>query len=447
MISFIRAASLGRSLHGLLIPFLFAWPSIAVARGSQEAVHLIMSYDVSWSLTYKPDGTLPKDPALGGEFYLASSANGWNPRGQRGEYDTGGVCGNAPYLVDFVLPASVVDDPAFEFKFTRGSWDTVEVDAKGRDIANHRVAECRTGTLTDGKRVVFVEVAGFADQRPVRWPELQQAASTVTGDLRIHEVASAVLGNTRKVRVWLPPGYGDTGGTPVPRFPVLYMHDGQNCFDAATSFAGEWGVDETLTRLIGEGKVPSMIVVGIDNAGAARVDELCPVPIGAGHAPEQGGKGDAYIRFIVEEVMPLINREYRTLTGPEQTSMGGSSLGGVITLHAAMTRPELFGAILVESPALWVGDGEFLKRTTSHQRWPQRVFMAMGGKEYSDADKDAELVSQVRGVEASMRAAGLNDARLRVVVEDGAGHNEKAWAGRLGGAMEFLFGRADDARP
>jgi predicted alpha/beta superfamily hydrolase len=264
-------------------------------------------------------------------------------------------------------------------------------------------------------------------------------ASTVTGELLLHQMASAELGNTRTVRVWLPPGYREPGNEAV-RYPVLYMHDGQNCFDAATSFAGEWRVDETATDLIQRGVIRPVIVVGIDNVGAARSDEYSPIELGS-IRPGTGGKGDAYIRFLETEVMALVNREYRTLTGPENTFMGGSSLGGVITLHAAMSRPGLLGAILVESPSLWVGDGELKKRVLAHKEWPRRVFMAMGDKEYGTAARDGPLVEGAREVERSMREAGLGEDRLRFEIGVGAGHNEAAWAERLPGALGFLLAK------
>lgn len=436
----------------VLIPVIIASLAVSFAAAQQDAsperdqhVHLIMVCDQSGLFRPSEGGQPVEQP----EFFLATSLNGWDPRGHRGRTDCGDYLSD-PCRSAFSLPAAVVDDPLFEFKFTRGGWERVEVDRDGRDIANRRIVDGRPGKWIDGKRAYFFDVEGWADQRGERWPAAG-IPSTVTGDLRIHELTSAILGNTRKIRVWLPPGYEEADASSVPppdllprggggiRYPVLYMHDGQNLFDDATSFAGEWAVDETLTRLIGEGKVPPMIVVGIDNAGAARADELSPVPIGGGRAG--GGKGDLYLQFIADEVMPLINREYRTLTGPEHTFMGGSSLGGVITLRAAMTMPGKFGAILVESPALWVGDGEFLKMVTAHGNWPPRVFMAMGGTEYGDAARDRQLVEQVRKAEAAIGASVKAPARLRVVVEPDARHNEAAWRARFAGACEFLFGR------
>lgn len=392
-------------------------------------------------VVYQPRDSSPAENlGIDPKFFIASSDRNWDAKSWPclgwGTLNMP-TPGLPPAIIKIAsIPRDVALDPAFEFKVTRGTWDTVEVGADGRDIANRKIDESK-GTEAFAGLVIRVDVAGWADQRGTRWPRAA-APATVNGVLMTHDMPSAILGNSRKIRVWLPPGYTDPKNE-ATRYPVLYMHDGQNCFDAATSFSGEWGVDETLTGLIGEGKTPAMIVVGIDNAGDARADEYSPIELGS-RVPGKGGRGDLYVRFVAEEVMPFVNKAYRTKTGPANTAMGGSSLGGIITLHAAMSMQGVFGAVLVESPSLWVGDGEFLRIVKENRVWPQRVFMAMGAAEYGDAARDADLVAKVRDAEAAMRAAGLDESRLRVVIEPGAAHNEKAWAARLSGAMQFLFG-------
>lgn len=401
-------------------------------------------------VVYQPrDSSVAENLGNDPKFYIASNMKEWDARGWpcTGWGTLNAANPNLPPAIIKIasVPRDIALSPEFEFKVTRGTWDTSEVAADGSDLPA-RTIDVTNATEAYAGLVVRVDVEGWADQRGTRWPrgpEKAKASTSSAGIVMTHDMPSASLGNSRKIRVWLPPGYTDVRNE-ATRYPVLYMHDGQNCFDAATSFAGEWGVDETLTRLIGEGNVPSMIVVGIDSVPADRTNEYSPVDLGS-QGKGTGGKGDLYLRFVAEEVMPFVNKVYRTKTGPQFTAMGGSSLGGLITLHAAMSMPGVFGAILVESPSLWVGDGEMLRRVKAQHVWPQRVFLAMGTKEKGDAANDEAWVSQTREAEAAMRAAGLDDSRLRFVIEEGAAHDAKAWARRFGGAVEFLFSGAPSA--
>ena len=176
-------------------------------------------------------------------------------------------------------------------------------------------------------------------------------ASGATGDLRLHEFRSRVFRNTRFLRVWLPPGYDDAENA-GRRYPVFYLNDGQNLFEAATAFAGiEWQVDETADRLIREGVVPPMIIVGIDNTGKDRIREY--MPHRSMNPMMLRVQGRHYPDFLMKEVMPFVERNYRVATGPENTGLGGSSLGALIALYTAMARPGVIGRLLLESPSLW----------------------------------------------------------------------------------------------
>jgi predicted alpha/beta superfamily hydrolase len=350
-------------------------------------------------------------------LYLASSANGWDPASRR--------CDEIhPDRWVFTLDAATWGNDALEFKFTRGGWDTVEVDSSLQDIANRR--------LDPEAGEVRLVIEGFADQR-----EEQASPSTVTGRLEIFRFSSEVLGNERSIRVWLPPGYAEAGDE---RYPVFYLNDGQNLFDEATSFIGiEWGVDETATALIEAGEIPPLIVVGIDNGGAARAQEYNPPGTVFGGRQNHA---DRYMRFVIDELMPEINARYRTETGPEHTGFGGSSFGGNITLYASMAHPDLFDRALIESPASWIGDGVLLRMAKEHTGgWPQRVFVAMGDDEYGEDTRDRELVQLARDIGSALEGHGLDASRLRLVIGAGAKHNEGAWAERLPEAMRFLWGR------
>ena len=199
-------------------------------------------------------------------------------------------------------------------------------------------------------------------------------AGGATGDLRLHEFRSRVFRNTRFLRVWLPPGYDDAENS-GRRYPVLYLNDGQNLFEAATSFAGvEWQVDETADRLIREGAVPPMIIVGIDNTGKDRIREY--MPHRSMHPMMLRVQGRYYPDFLMKEVMPFVERNYRVATGPENTGLGGSSLGALIALYTAMARPGVIGRLLLESPSLWASHRQTIKESRSVRIWPERIFLA-----------------------------------------------------------------------
>jgi enterochelin esterase-like enzyme len=263
-------------------------------------------------------------------------------------------------------------------------------------------------------------------------------ASGAAGDLRLHEFRSRVFRNTRFLRVWLPAGYDDAENA-GRHYPVFYLNDGQNLFEAATSFTGvEWRVDETADRLIGEGAVPPMIIVGIDNAGKDRIREY--MPHRSMNPMMLRVQGRHYPDFLMKEVMPFVGRNYRVATGAENTGLGGSSLGGLIALYTAMVRPGAVGRLLVESPSLWASGRQAIRESRAVRIWPERIFLGVGTAEAGSAERSRTVVDDVRELAAILRRAVLSEKRLRLMVKDGAGHNEEAWAERFPEALRFLFG-------
>jgi len=263
-------------------------------------------------------------------------------------------------------------------------------------------------------------------------------ATGAIGDLRIHEFRSRIFRNTRRLRVWLPPGYDDPANA-SRRYPVLYLNDGQNLFEAATSFTGiEWQVDETADRLIREGAVPPLIIVGIDNTGKDRIREY--MPHRSLHPATLRPRGKYYPEFLMKEVMPFAERHYRIATGPENTGLGGSSMGALIALHTSIVRPGIIGKLLLESPSLWASNRQIIKESRKVRIWPERMFLAVGTAEAATADRSRTVVDDVRELAAILRRAVLSEKRLRLVIKEGAGHNEGAWAGRFPEALSFLFG-------
>ncbi len=259
-----------------------------------------------------------------------------------------------------------------------------------------------------------------------------------TGDLRLHQFRSRILRNTRYLRVLLPPAYDDPANA-SRRYPVLYLNDGQNLFEASTSFTGvEWQVDETADRLIREGVIPPLMIVGLDHAGKDRMREY--MPHRSFNPMMLRVHGSRYPSFLIKEVMPFLARNYRVAGGPENTGLGGSSLGALISLYTASVWPGVFGRLLLESPSLWASNRQIIRQSREVKRWPERIFLAAGTNEAGRKDRNQSVVDDVRELAGILHRAGLGDDRLRMVIEEGGAHHESAWARRFPEALAYLFG-------
>lgn len=277
-------------------------------------------------------------------------------------------------------------------------------------------------------------------ENPEVGPKFIRGESAV-GDLRLHEFYSRTFGNTRFVRVWLPPGYHNPENA-ERRYPILYLNDGQNLFEASSSFTGvEWQVDETADRLIREGVVPPLLIVGLDNGGKNRMREY--MPHRSMHPVILRAQGTRYPTFLFKEVMPFMDRNYRVAPGPQNTGLGGSSLGALIALYTAAVRPGVIGRLLLESPSLWASNRQIIRQSRGVRQWPERVFLATGTSEIGKKERDQSVVDDVRELSFILRRAGLDDKRLQLVVEEGGTHHESAWARRFPQALTFLFGRPE----
>src|SRR5271168_2749494 len=271
-------------------------------------------------------------------------------------------------------------------------------------------------------RIPTIRNDAAATSEPIR-------AEHATGDLRLHEFRSRIFRNTRFLRVWLPPAYDDPANADR-HYPVLYLNDGQNLFEPETSFTGvEWQVDETGDRLIRDGTIPPLIFVGIDNAGKGRMREY--IPHRSLYPMTLLVQGSRYPSFLIKEVMPFMALNYRVASGPDNTGFGGSSLGALIALYTVAVCPGVIGRLLLESPSLWASNRQIIRQSRGVKRWPQRVVLATGTAEAGRKDKDQSMVDDVRELAGILRRAGLDDARLRLVIDDGATHHESAWARRF----------------
>jgi len=251
-------------------------------------------------------------------------------------------------------------------------------------------------------------------------------ASTALPGVRLLPELLAMPGLDRKrqVRLYLPPGYA----TSNKRYPVLYMHDGQNLFDEATAYAGEWKVDETLDALAKEGRL-ELIVVGIDNGQEKRMTEL-----NAWTNPQFGpAEGREYTDFIVKVLKPLIDAKYRTLPGREHTAIMGSSMGGLASHYAIAQYPQVFGKAGVFSPAYWTAQPAFDFMARHPVPKDARLFMLMGEKE------GGSMVPDVERMAAVVQKSGHPAANAVLKIVPGAEHNEAFWSGELRGALLWMF--------
>ncbi|HUP44981.1 MAG TPA: alpha/beta hydrolase-fold protein [Thermoanaerobaculia bacterium] len=239
-----------------------------------------------------------------------------------------------------------------------------------------------------------------------------------------------MLGNTREVVVYLPPGYDEREER---RYPVLYMHDGQNLFEPERAFipGNHWRLAEAADEAIGRLGAEPQIIVGIDNAGAARIDEYTPT---RDPNKDAGGRAGDHARMLIEELKPLIDSRYRTAAEASQTAAGGSSLGGLVSLYLVLRHPEVFGRAAVMSPSVWWDDRVILKDVAAFdRRMPPRIWLDTGGREGIEALRD------VRALRDALRARGWNGRDLAYVEDRRGEHSERAWAGRARAMLEFLF--------
>ena len=263
---------------------------------------------------------------------------------------------------------------------------------------------------------------------------------TVVGNLKVaKDVYSAHLHNYRHIIVYLPPSYchGEK------RYPVLYMHDGQNLFDNATSYVGEWGVDETMERLSIEENLEA-IVVGIPNTGHKRVDEYSPFRGGQG-----GGRANDYLAFISHVIKPMVDETFRTMPDKRHTGLLGSSMGGLVSLYGFFHRADVFGFAGVMSPSLWYAQGAIFSYVEAAIFHPGKIYLDVGTREHGDswaADqvlrrRSRQYYAQVRRLKRILAKKGYRPTRTLVHVEEKwANHSESAWGRRLPRAIRFFLG-------
>lgn len=325
------------------------------------------------------------------EVYVAGSFNGWNPKDEtfRLRKDETG---------NFSLLLKNIPAGNYEYKFTKGGWETVETDLNGQPIGN-RILKLNSDTTLQ------INIGGWSTGvNPVR-------RQTASANVHIIDTTFYIPQLKRNRRIWLylPPGYAS--GT--KKYPVIYMHDGQNLFNEATSYAGEWGVDEAL-----DSAKKHSIIVGIDNGGLKRMNEYNP------YDNDRFGKGEGkqYVDFIAKTLKPYIDKKYRTLKDKNNTTIAGSSMGGLISMYAVIVHPKVFGTAGVFSPSFWIApkmkdDINKLVKTSTHRQ--NRIYFYAGEQESKEMVRDALQIFEMMRMKAG--------CKMEVRINAEGQHNEPTW--------------------
>jgi len=350
--------------------------------------------------------SLPLNTPQSDSLYIAGNFNGWEP-------------GAAAFMLHkntddkwSITLATQANGTVIKFKFTRGSWATVEKGPGGEEIPDRSFTFGNTDS-------VGINIAKWADGGG-------GSNSTAAANVKIisTDFYMPQLNRTRRIWMYFPPDY-ETSGL---NYPVLYMHDGQNLFDAGTSFAGEWEVDETLNTLAEQGKhVP--LVIGIDNGGNDRIGEYTPWT----NPQYGGGDGDKYMQFIVETLKPYIDQHYRTLAEREYTGIMGSSIGGLVSNYGSLKYQDIFSKAGLFSPSYWFSDSVWIFTHDAGKKQDMRFYQLCGTNESSG------MVGDMQRMKDSVVSAGFTQDQIYNKVVAGGQHNEKLWREAFGDAYVWLF--------
>jgi predicted alpha/beta superfamily hydrolase len=361
---------------------------------------------------------VPAATPTGQPIYVAGSFNNWQPGAVGYE-----LVRQADGSYQLILPATVRGPQ--EFKFTRGSWATGEADATFQPVANrHAEFGASPATLT-------FQIANWQDQRPGGAPTgskphtLASNVQILSDSFRLPQLG----GRARRIWLYLPPNYASARSK---RYPVLYLQDGQNVFDEATAFSGEWGVDETLNQSVAAGqRNAECIVVAIDNGGDHRLDEYSPW---ANAEYKKGGEGDQYTNFLALTLKPYIDAHYRTRPDAAHTAIAGSSMGGLIALYAGLKYPSLFGRVGVFSPAIWFAKDSILAYERRRPAPLTSRFYFVAGP--SESETMLPLMTEARN---GLLARGVKPSHLELKAPADGKHAEWFWRREFGPAYRWLL--------
>lgn len=355
--------------------------------------------------------TIPFNTPPGAKIYVTGSFNNWDPGDATKILTPNGL---GKYSITFNPPKGTV-----EFKFTRGSWVTVEGNATGTQLPN------RVTTYKGKAKTVNLNIQS--------WEDLYIDNGTATPNVVLLDNAFYIpqLNRNRRIWIYLPPDYHSS----AKKYPVLYMQDGQNLFNANTSFSGEWKVDESLNALHAQGDW-GCIVVGIENGGADRFNEYSPWV----NPQYGGGQGDEYVAFIANTLKPFVDGNYRTLPGRLTTGIAGSSMGGLISMYAFSERQDIFSKAGIFSPAFWFADNAPASHVAAHAKQGNaRVYFLAGADEEADGNQSNYVVEDMKTVADAMSAAGFGAGEKSFQIIPDGQHTEWFWASEFQDAYQWLF--------
>jgi predicted alpha/beta superfamily hydrolase len=353
---------------------------------------------------------LPANTPDQASIYAAGNFNNWNPSDPNRRLN---ALGNDVYVLTFTPAPGMV-----EFKFTRGSWESVESGLLGNDQPSHKIF------YSGQPKTVEVAVLNWNDHESLT--NLNSGIQVGSVSVIEHEFYMPQLGRTRRIWMYLPPDYHTNTSK---YYPVVYAQDGQNLFNPSLSYAGEWFVDESLNMLFQNGD-PGCIIVGIENGGNHRLNEYAPWT----NPAYGGGEGEEYIDFIINTLKPHVDANFRTLGDREHTALMGSSMGGLVAMYGLMANQNIFSKAAVFSPAFWFnGDKmEDLIESVGKQQ-DVRVYFLAGGAEPPYIGNDVEQV-----VEA-MLSVGFSMDEINLSTPADGDHTEWSWAREFPAAYNWLF--------
>ncbi|QQS08748.1 MAG: alpha/beta hydrolase [Phycisphaerales bacterium] len=369
-------------------------------------------------------------------IYLAGNVNNWNPADPAYRLEA-----QSDMRWRLIMDKPAVDK--MEFKFTRGSWELEELKADMSVPGNRTLDPILTSTIKPGERpTIELTVHHWSDEKPEfaakKAIDPYRSITPGGGSLRRLQVQGGVGDaerGTRDVLIWLPPGYNDAANRDR-HYPVLYMHDGQNLFEKLPSIPDEWHADETAAKLVSEHAIEPLIIVGVPHSGATRIGEYSPFEAVPGVVP----MGEEHVAWLGREVVPRVERAFRV--DSSRAGVGGSSMGALISLYAATSRPETFRWVLAESlPISAFAPQSWSSYVGSVRRWPDKVYLGGGGKEFGAApeqsQKNQDFADAIRAFADSIGKTSPN-TKVQVLIAPEATHNERAWADRFGEAITFL---------
>ncbi len=369
-------------------------------------------------------------------IYLASNHVGWSPN------DASTILSPRSDMRWQIVLDKPKSDARMAFKFTRGSWETVEVADDLSDIDNRMLPLVDASKLREGEKpVIELTIKRWADEREgnvsLSGLDPYREITVSGGHLRRLETSGGGVAMMRDLLVWLPSGYFSPANADRT-YPVLYLQDGQNLFEEHALAPGEWRVDEIATELIGAREIEPMIIVGIPHAGDRRAWEYLPLAAADGVEP----RADAYVDYVVSEVMPRVERAFRVKTGAEHTGIGGASYGAVVSMHAVNRYPDKFGKLLAFSPAVLGKNGMLLEHFLAQGdgSWPAKAALGVASHEEGmDASAAPKNRAWLDATDALARHLTSSNAETHARTAGGHVHNEDAWAELLADALRHLY--------